>query len=169
MELPKGHASFNSNLFTPNNNNRRPERSVAFGKIPLASILATQKREVNNSMKHEPLLQKPTIITRTNSNNSTTNSRKNSALLSSKGKSLWMKTAEPLILSRTRRSELKKKLLRLLLVFSYLLSISLFAIALATFYGFFWTAHIPPTSSDNDTFTGHDTSTIPHSESQVDQ
>ena len=33
---------------------------------------------------------------------------------------------------------MRKKLLRLLLVFSYLLSISLFAIALATFYGFFW-------------------------------
>lgn len=36
---------------------------------------------------------------------------------------------------------LRKKLLRLLLVFSYLLSISLFAIALATFYGFFWSGY----------------------------
>ena len=38
-------------------------------------------------------------------------------------------------------SLLRKKLLRLVLVFSYLLSISLFAIALATFYGFFWTGY----------------------------
>jgi hypothetical protein len=38
-------------------------------------------------------------------------------------------------------SLMRKKILRLILVFSYLLSISLLAIALATFYGVFWSGY----------------------------
>ncbi|CAF0770220.1 unnamed protein product [Didymodactylos carnosus] len=176
MEISRVRTSLKSNLLTNNNksnnnNKRRLDGPVAFGRIPLSSIIATQKRQTINSIKHEPLLTKTTPVTTTIAKNL----RKNST--TPKVKSLWMNigrnslstTPEPLLSNRPRRSQLRKKLLRLLLVFSYLLSISLFAIALATFYGFFWTAHLTPTSSDNDTLVTDDTSTIFHSKSRVDQ
>ena len=68
--------------------------------------------------------------------------------LASQRQSLWMNIAKnaqttstqpsPFSLGQQQTNLLRKKLLRLLLVFSYLLSISLFGVALATFYGFFW-------------------------------
>jgi len=73
--------------------------------------------------------------------------------LASQRQSLWMNIAKnaqtdntqpsssPFPFLQQRTSLIRKKLLRLLLVFSYLLSISLFAIALATFYGFFWSGY----------------------------
>ncbi|CAF2332132.1 unnamed protein product [Rotaria sp. Silwood2] len=71
--------------------------------------------------------------------------------LASQRQSLWMSIAKnaqtnntnlPQFPLRQQQSNLiRRKLLRLLLVFSYLLSISLFAIALATFYGFFWSGY----------------------------
>jgi len=44
---------------------------------------------------------------------------------------------------------IRKKILRFLLVFSYLISISLLAIALATFYGFFWSGYSPTSTTSN--------------------
>ncbi|CAF1241778.1 unnamed protein product [Rotaria magnacalcarata] len=79
--------------------------------------------------------------------------------LATQRQSLWINLAKNAQINNSQVSSfplrqqqtnlLRKKLLRLLLVFSYLLSISLFAIALATFYGFFWTGYskIPPTTS----------------------
>ncbi|CAF0739690.1 unnamed protein product [Rotaria sordida] len=70
--------------------------------------------------------------------------------LASKRQSLWMSIAKnsptnntnlPQFPLRQPTNLMRKKFLRLLLVFSYLLSISLFAIALATFYGFFWSGY----------------------------
>lgn len=79
--------------------------------------------------------------------------------LATKRQNLWMSIAknsqpnnmEPPIATMTpttprQTSLLRKKILRLLLVFSYLVSISLFAIALATFYGFFWSGYSPSKS-----------------------
>jgi hypothetical protein len=72
--------------------------------------------------------------------------------LASQRQSLWISIAKNAQANNTQTTPLpslqqqqtsltRKKLLRLLLVFSYLLSISLFAIALATFYGFFWSGY----------------------------
>jgi hypothetical protein len=73
--------------------------------------------------------------------------------LATKRQNLWMNIAKnaqgnniqsssiPMRQQTQQSNLLRKKLLRLLLVFSYLLSISLFAIALATFYGFFWSGY----------------------------
>lgn len=44
---------------------------------------------------------------------------------------------------------IRKKFLRFLLVLSYLISISLLAIALATFYGFFWSGYSPTSATSN--------------------
>ncbi|CAF0776238.1 unnamed protein product [Rotaria sp. Silwood1] len=71
--------------------------------------------------------------------------------LASQRQSLWMNIAKNAQTDNTHVQQyplrqqqtnlMRKKLLRLVLVFSYLLSISLFAIALATFYGVFWTGY----------------------------
>ena len=73
--------------------------------------------------------------------------------LATKRQNLWMSIAKNAPANNTEtpltsiaqptqhQSLLRKKILRLLLVFSYLVSISLFAIALATFYGFFWSGY----------------------------
>jgi len=75
--------------------------------------------------------------------------------LAARRQSLWMniaKNAPPtndvrpsiLLLRQEHSSLMRKKFLRILLVFSYLLSISLLAIALTTFYGFFWSGYTTP-------------------------
>jgi hypothetical protein len=71
--------------------------------------------------------------------------------LASQRQSLWMNIAKnaqttntqpsPFLLGQQQTNLVRKKFLRLLLVFSYLLSISLFGVALATFYGFFWSGY----------------------------
>ena len=72
--------------------------------------------------------------------------------LASRRQSLWMNIAKnPSITDDIQTSVLplqpqpysliRKKILRVLLVISYLISISLFAVALATFYGFFWSGY----------------------------
>ena len=79
--------------------------------------------------------------------------------LATRRQSLWMSIARngasvdssssPLRAEQPTNNK-RKKCLRLLLVVSYLLSISLLAIALATFYGFFWAGY-SPTSRPNST------------------
>jgi hypothetical protein len=76
--------------------------------------------------------------------------------LATRRQSLWMSIAKnpspsthnfqpsPLPVIPDESNLMRKKILRLLLVFSYLLSISVFAIALATFYGFFWSGYTIP-------------------------
>lgn len=70
--------------------------------------------------------------------------------LATRRQSLWMNISKTpsinddnqtsiLPLRQEHTNLVRKKILRLLLVFSYLLSISLLAIALAIFYGLFWT------------------------------
>ncbi|UJR33994.1 hypothetical protein I4U23_021409 [Adineta vaga] len=82
--------------------------------------------------------------------------------LASQRQSLWINIAKNAqanshqtsslpFLRQQQTSLTRKKILRLLLVFSYLLSISLFAIALATFYGFFWTDYSSTQISNVDT------------------
>ena len=72
--------------------------------------------------------------------------------LTTRRQSLWMSIAKNpsisddvqtaiLPLQPEPSSLIRKKILRILLVISYLISISLFAIALATFYGFFWSGY----------------------------
>lgn len=72
--------------------------------------------------------------------------------LATRRQSLWMSIAKnPSITDDIQISILplqpepsrliRKKILRILLVISYLISISLFAVALATFYGFFWSGY----------------------------
>lgn len=72
--------------------------------------------------------------------------------LATRRQSLWMNIAKnPSITDDIQTSILplqphpasliRKKILRVLLVISYLISISLFAVALATFYGFFWSGY----------------------------
>jgi hypothetical protein len=75
--------------------------------------------------------------------------------LATRRQSLWMNIAKnplpntgvipsPLPLIPDPSNLMRKKILRLLLVFSYVLSISVLAIVLATFYGFFWSGYSTP-------------------------
>ena len=79
--------------------------------------------------------------------------------LATRRQSLWINLSKnaasstsppPLLLplAQDHSSLLRKKILRLLLVFSYLLSISIFGIALATFYGLFWSGYSSPQTTN---------------------
>ncbi|CAF1156352.1 unnamed protein product [Adineta ricciae] len=106
--------------------------------------------------------------------------------LATRRQSLWMNLSKnptsstnppPLLfpLAQDHSSLLRKKILRLLLVFSYLLSISIFGIALATFYGLFWSGYsssqptnildiriTTPSSSSSSSFPSNKTSQTEH-------
>jgi len=134
------------------------DESVFFGRIPYSSI--RKKTGTIPSLPSPPGgIVKPTSMAqkRRSSTISLTNMlprRKSlqTTALATRRQSLWMSIAKngpstndvqtPVLPLRIEHTSLmRKKFLRLLLVFSYLLSISLFAIALATFYGFFWSGY----------------------------
>lgn len=135
------------------------DESLAFGRIPYSSI-----RTKTGTVPSSPVgIIKPTSMTskRRSSTISLSNllpRRKSlqTTALATRRQSLWMniaRNAPPtnddtqssiLPLRQEHTNLMRKKILRLLLVFSYLLSISLLAIALATFYGFFWSGYGTP-------------------------
>ncbi len=136
------------------------KESLVFGRIPYSSIKTTIETASSTPTSPSPnSVVKPTPLTpkRRASINSIGHflpRRKSLQMtaLASQRQSLWMNIAKnaqttattqssPLPSRQQQTSLLRRKLLRLLLVFSYLLSISLFAIALATFYGFFWSGY----------------------------
>jgi hypothetical protein len=137
---------------------RSADEHLTFGRIPYSSLRISMGA-VSASSSSPSGLMKPRSMT-TKRRSSTMNithllSRRRSlqtTAIASRRQSLWMSiaknappTSEPppsmLLLRQDHTSLMRKKILRLLLVFSYLLSISLLAIALATFYGFFWSGY----------------------------
>jgi hypothetical protein len=129
--------------------------SLVFGRIPYSSI-RTKTGTIPSSpveiIKPISMTQKRRSSTLSLSNMLPRRKSLQTTVLATRRQSLWMSIAKngpstndvqppvlPLNLEHT--SLMRKKFLRLLLVFSYLLSISLFAIALATFYGFFWSGY----------------------------
>jgi hypothetical protein len=140
---------------SPRTSNDEP---VVFGRIPY-SVIRTSGEAVPSS-PGSPIKS----TSETKKRNSSTISLGNllprrkslqTTALSARRQSLWMnisKNAPPtndvrpsiLLLRQEHSSLMRKKFLRILLVFSYLLSISLLAIALTTFYGFFWSGYTTP-------------------------
>ena len=135
---------------------------TVFGRIPLSAIRnstavtstspgGTGKCAPTSVQRHSSTISLGNIFPRRKSLQTTA--------IASRRQSLWMNIARnasatndvqpmPLPLRNAHSSLMRKKILRLLLVFSYLLSISLLAIALATFYGFFWAGYgTPPSTS----------------------
>ena len=138
------------------------EELLLFGRIPYAAI---RPQSPNLKLSASPsVIKKRTVSITTKRRASSVSlnhllSRRKSlqtTALAVRRQSLWMNLSKnapvvenqtPLPSCQQDPSNLtRKKLLRLCLVFSYLFSISLFAIALATFYGFFWSGSHPTTT-----------------------
>jgi hypothetical protein len=132
------------------------EESLVFGRIPYSSIRKSTGTTVPSSpggnIKSLSLSQKRRSSVISLSNLIPRRKSLQTTALAIRRQSLWMSIAKngpsnddaqssmlPLQIEQT--SLMRKKILRLLLVFSYLLSISLLAIGLATFYGFFWSGY----------------------------
>lgn len=152
----KNHPSIKSN---PISTVKEP---LVFGRIPYSSIKPTIETSTstpsspnpNNVVKPIPLTPKRRSSVTSLGNILPRRKSLQMTALASQRQSLWMSIAKNAaqtnttnqtssfpLRSQPQSSLLRKKFLRLLLVFSYLLSISLFAIALATFYGFFWSGY----------------------------
>jgi hypothetical protein len=128
---------------------------LVFGRIPYASIKTTIETISSSSTSPNSVVKPVAMIQKRHSSAASLGhllSRPKSSqmtALATRRQNLWMSIAKnaqinsaqssPIPIQQT--SLMRKKLLRFLLVFSYLLSISLFAIALATFYGFFWSGY----------------------------
>lgn len=147
------------------------KEALVFGRIPYSAIKTTIESTATSppASPSPKSILKPTGIQpkRCSSVSSVTQMlprRKSlqTTALASQRQSLWMNIAKNAQKNDSQTSSsatfpfrhqqtnlLRKKILRLLLVFSYLLSISLFGIALVTFYGFFWTGYsTTPASTD---------------------
>jgi hypothetical protein len=151
----KNHPAIRQNPISPS------KEPLVFGRIPYSSIKTTIEAAPSIQPSPNPnSILKPIPITPKRRGSVTSIGRllvRRKSLqmtaLASQRQSLWMSIAKnaqvnntqssplPFPLQQQHTSLLRKKLLRLLLVFSYLLSISLFAIALATFYWFFWSGY----------------------------
>jgi hypothetical protein len=136
---------------------------LVFGRIPYSSIkqplVATpsipSSPSPNSIVKPTPLVPKRRASISSMGHFLPRRKSLQITALASQRQSLWMNIAKnaqanntqptptptPFPLPQEPTNLLRKKLLRLLLVFSYLLSISLFGVALATFYGFFWSGY----------------------------
>lgn len=132
---------------------------LVFGHIPYSSIKTTVDKNPptppspspsNNLIKYAPVASKRRASTTSLSYFLPRRKSLQMTALASQRQSLWMSIAKNSQINDTpvtplpvqqQTNLMRKKILRLLLVVSYLLSISLFAIALATFYGFFWTGY----------------------------
>jgi hypothetical protein len=169
---PQGFQAYNSS-----NSNIRPsaikkpvlmtkiDESLVFGRIPYSS-LRTKTGTVPSLPSSPGEIIKCTSMTQKRRSSvislgSLLPRRKSlqTTALATRRQSLWMSIAknsspnedvQPTLLPfrHDQTSLMRKKILRLLLVFSYLLSISLLAIALATFYGFFWSGYGTPQTTN---------------------
>lgn len=131
------------------------DESLAFSRIPYSSIrisTETVPSPPDGILTSIPMVPKRRSSTLSLSNIFPRRKSLQTTALATRRQSLWMNIAKNapvtndvqssiLPLRQEYSSLMRKKFLRLLLVISYLLSISLFAIALATFYGFFWAGY----------------------------
>jgi hypothetical protein len=131
------------------------DESLAFSQIPYTSIRINTKpvpSSPDGVLKSTPIGQKRRSSTMSLGTLFAQRKSLQTTAIATRRQSLWMNISKNpsttdeiqpslLPLRQDHSSLMRKKFLRLLLVFSYLLSISLFAIALATFYGFFWTGY----------------------------
>ncbi|CAF3593500.1 unnamed protein product [Adineta steineri] len=155
---------------------------LVFGRIPYSSIKTTvDKTPLMSTCSNPNSTVKPIPMTTKRGSSITSLSHLiphhkslQMTALASQRQSLWISIAKNAQTDNTQASSLpilghphanltRKKLLRLLLVFSYLLSISLFAIALATFYGFFWSGYTTTQMSNVETSVSSLFSLIPNS------
>ena len=138
------------------------EELLLFGRIPYTAI---RPQSPNLKLSASPVGKKRAVSITTKRRASSVSlnhllSRRKSlqtTALAVRRQSLWMNLSKnaPVVENQTPfpscqqdpSNLTRKKLLRLCLVFSYLFSISLFAIALATFYGFFWSGSHPTTTA----------------------
>ncbi|CAF3712827.1 unnamed protein product [Rotaria sp. Silwood1] len=131
------------------------DEPVVFGRIPYSSIrkspgtVPTSPDGIIKASRMSPKRRSSTVLL---SNLLPRRKSLQTTAIATRRQSLWMSIAKTdsstndfqpslLPLRQQHTSLLRKKILRLLLVFSYLISISLLAIALATFYGFFWSGY----------------------------
>ncbi|CAF1139321.1 unnamed protein product [Adineta steineri] len=140
------------------------DEALAFGRMPFSAMrtsLVTNQSVPSSPggiIKPTPMNQKRSSSVISLGNIFPSRKSLQTTALATRRQSLWMniaKNAPPpsidtqppiLPLGQEPSNLMRKKILRLLLVFSYLLSISLLAIALTTFYGFFWSGYgTPPT------------------------
>lgn len=158
--------AYNSHQFPNNSPNKTSpitsfKEPLIFGRIPYSTIRTTvdttsstpPSPNLNSLVKPVPLTPKRRASVSSIGHFLPRRKSLQTTALASQRQSLWMNIAKNAQTSNTQLSPfplrqqqpnlLRKKLLRLLLVFSYLLSISLFGVALATFYGFFWSGYSP--------------------------
>ncbi|CAF1067306.1 unnamed protein product [Rotaria sordida] len=134
------------------------DEPLVFGRIPYSSIRTSPGRVSSLSPSSDRRIKPRPMSPKRHSSTVLLNNllprRKSlqTTAIATRRQSLWMSIAKNdpsandiqlsfLPLRQEHNSLLRKKILRFLLVFSYLISISLLAIALATFYGFFWSGY----------------------------
>ncbi|UJR13375.1 hypothetical protein I4U23_000392 [Adineta vaga] len=163
---------------------------IVFGRIPLSTIRSSTiptPTSPSGVIKPIPIPEKRHSSTISLGNIFPRRKSLQTTAIATRRQSLWMnisKNAPPssesqhsiLPLRQDHSSLVRKKFLRLVLVFSYLLSISILAIALATFYGFFWSGYSTPqttslvdirvTTQSLISFPSNTTSEIEHNLSQ---
>ena len=141
---------------TPNN------ESMSVGRVPFSVIRNSSMPAPTSSsgiIKPIPITEKRqssiislgSIFPRRKSLQTTALATRRQSLWINLSKNAASSTSPPpllLPLAQDHSSLLRKKILRLLLVFSYLLSISIFGIALATFYGLFWSGYSSPQTTN---------------------
>jgi hypothetical protein len=168
LSQPRGFQPYNNNKTRPSVSIKKSipmspiDESLVFGRIPYSSIRInseTVPSSTDGVIKSTPMNPKRRSSTLSLSNLLPRRKSLQTTVLASRRQSLWMNIAknapatdnvQPSILplGQEHSNLMRKKILRLLLVFSYLLSISLFAIALATFYGFFWSGYSKPETTN---------------------
>lgn len=138
-----------SSIKMPTVFNQLPEASSPIGILKTPQKRRSSTISLSNLFPRRKSLQTTALATRRQSlwmdisKNPSTNDSSTAAA------SVASTTSPSYCLENDYTSLVRKKILRCLLVFSYLLSISLLAIALATFYGFFWSGYSPTSTTSN--------------------
>lgn len=151
---------------------------LIFGRIPYSSIKTTTETVAPSPSPFAPAPPKPAMIPLKRRMSTAGLAhllphRKGLQMtaLATRRQNLWLNIAKnaqgangdsslPAQPQGNQPSLMRKKFLRLLLVFSYLLSISLFAIGLATFYGFFWSGYSTSPTGTTTVMTTTETTVI---------
>ncbi|CAF3093313.1 unnamed protein product [Rotaria socialis] len=157
LRTSQEYNSTNSKIRLPPITLKLNDESSGFVRIPYSSMGTSQGTIQSLSSSFDGKMKTTSMSAKRRSSaiilNSLLSRRKSlqTTALATRRQSLWMSIAKNVSLSNDFQISplplpqgdnlIRKKVLRLLLVFSYLISISLLAIALATFYGFFWSGY----------------------------
>ncbi|CAF1190735.1 unnamed protein product [Rotaria magnacalcarata] len=157
LQTSQTYNSANSKIRPPPITLKLNDQSSGFVRIPYSSMGTSQGTIQSLSSSFDGKMKTTSMSAKRRSStiilNSLLSRRKSlqTTALATRRQSLWMSIAKNVSLSTDFQISplplphgdnlIRKKALRLLLVFSYLISISLLAIALATFYGIFWSGY----------------------------